>query len=239
MSLRILPFFLLLATGCSHNVYSPPARLVALQGPEALGEGRTAVAGELLIMDQVFGAPVRGGAVRARHGVSPDLELVGEAAMVRFDDSEGVETDQDPGIYSARVGTKWSPEGLGHHLALTAGLGGGGHTAGGFIAPDLGFVVGYQNPYLVPFYGMEGGVSVPLAASAVDTSRNDEEVGAHVDTPITTFSVRSTLGMRIPLVFGWDGPGALVLGAQHIYLVDTDGEDDSWLGLAGQLEVIF
>jgi hypothetical protein len=227
-----------LAAGCSHNVYSPPARLSALQGPEAIGAGQTAVAGELGGLGS-FGADVIGFSARGRHGLTEEVELQAEAAVVHFDDSEAADTDQTPYMGSARVGTKWSIGALGHHLALTAGLGGGAHAGGGFTAADLGFVAGFQNRYVVPFYAMEGGVSLPIAASAVDTSREDEDPGTHTDTPLTTFSVRTTMGLRVPFTLGWDAPGAFAVGVQHVLLVDTEGESDAWSGPAVQFEAGF
>jgi hypothetical protein len=170
-----------------------------------------------------FGADVIGFSARGRHGLTEEVELQAEAAVVHFDDSEAADTDQTPYMGSARVGTKWSIGALGHHLALTAGLGGGAHAGGGFTAADLGFVAGFQNRYVVPFYAMEGGVSLPIAASAVDTSREDEDPGTHTDTPLTTFSVRTTMGLRVPFTLGWDAPGAFAVGVQHVLLVGHRG----------------
>lgn len=241
MSPNHLIFFGFLAAlgGCSHRVYSPPARFAPLQGPEAIGETTTAVAGELATQGDIFGPRLLGFAVRARHGLTPEVEVQGEATVIHVDDSEAADTDQSPVIGAGRVGAKWSIAALGNHLALSGGVGGGGHTGGAFAAADLGFTAGFQNRYAVPFYTFEGGVSLPINASAVDTSREDEELGTHLDTPITTFSLRSAMGVRVPFTLGWGRPGALALGVQHIWLIDTDGEDSAWAGPAAHFEAAF
>jgi hypothetical protein len=79
------------------------------------------------------------------------------------------------------------------------GLGGGWSAAGPFVSPDFGVTVGYENCYAVPFASLRSAVSVPIAAGAVDISKKEDGVGAHVLTPRATALFSPGVGLKIPL----------------------------------------
>lgn len=229
---------LLLSAGCTHQVFSPPARHLPLEAPATVGAGRTAISGELGFGGEIFGPELVGGSVRLRRGLTEHLEVSGEVTLVQLDDEKAA-ADQDPNIYMARAGVKWAPAQTGQHLAFTGGVGGGAHTGGGFIAPEAGVIVGYENAYLVPFIGYQAGVSVPLGASEVDTSTTDQGVGTELHTPETTFSHRLTLGVRVPLrATGAALPGGFTVGWQQLWLHDLVSDEQIGIGgLGGGFEV--
>ncbi len=236
--MRTATLFLAL-TGCSHTVYSPPARLAPMQTP-AVTEG-VAISGEGSSQGALFGPDVIGGAARVRVGLGETVELSGEAMVVHVDGDSSADTH--PNIYGARVGGKWAPEAVARFVAVTFGVGGGGHAGGGYVAPDLGFVFGYENPYVVPFVSVEATNSFPISPREVDTSSGDDEPGAHVDEPYETFALRATTGLRVPMTLAGTGNKAsFYFALTSIDLQRWDeGVDDGerFTGFASGMEVEF
>ena len=53
------------------------------------------------------------------------------------------------------------------HVAFNLGLAGGGWTGGGFIGPDTSLIVGYENPYCVPFLSVGAVASFPVRENII------------------------------------------------------------------------
>jgi len=226
----------LLLAGCSHHVYSPPARALPMESVAPVGEGRVGVAGEGATQGAVFGPGLTSGAGRVR--VSPhrdvDISVEGTVMHVRGNGKEHV----DQNIYSARVGGKYQV--LARYIAIVGGLGGGYHAAGTFVSPDLGAIVGYENDYAVPFASVRGFVSAPLVSRSVDTAERGED--SRTGSPQLTGGFTTSLGLRIPIPPSFDQSegvrGSLVVSPGLTYLGDGD-EEATFLQLGGGAEVTF
>ena len=231
----------LAGTACSHRVYSPPARMMPLASP-AVAEG-VVVGGSVSTQGALFGPDVVGASGQVRYGATETLETSAEVMVVHVEGDSVADTH--PNIYGARVGVKWAPEPVSRFLALTGGVGGGASAGGGFVSPDLGLVVGWENRYVVPFVGFEASVSLPIDAQAVDTSEGDDDLGTHVSTPDRTWATRLTVGLRVPVTLGSGHGGSFYLAASSLRLSTRgepdDGEDDDegFGGLGGGFEFEF
>lgn len=83
---------------------------------------------------------------------------------LRVEGYYGHEDAVDDGVGAARAGLRYAPI---PHLELHAGGGVGSVEGGGFAGGDAGIVLGYQNPYFVPYIGFRGGVAAPLSDARV------------------------------------------------------------------------
>ncbi|MCA9580634.1 MAG: hypothetical protein KC416_02495 [Myxococcales bacterium] len=244
----VLALVLALAAGCTTRIYSPPSRVSLLESSRALDAGETTVRAGGGGASYDFGAALAHGSVKVRHGVGDGLELHAEG-MAAFLLAESA-TNPHPGIYGLRVGVKHQPVPDVPHFALFGGIGGGGSAGGGFIAPDLGFIVAWENPYFVPFLSGFLGMSVPIAPKSVDLSKPDEGPGAQVIEPQLTFLYGASLGARIPILGEADTPDLqLLIGLDFTGLhssysgndITREGESqgNAFLGASGAIEYLF
>jgi len=197
------------ALSCSPYVHSPPGRTFPLEAPKALYPRETAVQieGGGGVGDDVSLAGVT---VRVRHGIVKQLDGSLEGSFLRFSPDEDFSVD-NPNIFQARLGIKYA---IIDHVAITAGLAGGGWTGGGFMSPDASMIFGYENPYCVPFFDLGGYVSIPVRESSVVLRSNNS--GDFVATPAQTWGWQAGTGLRIPLSHekGAFTKGALLMGVR-------------------------
>lgn len=224
---------LCLAPGCSYHVLSPPARAAPLESPRTLPVGQNAIAVEGAAQSGVFDPTIVSGALRYRRGLTKRLD--GVADMTAFH-VLGRPSDLKtwPGAYALRLGVK--QEASRDVFALTFGLGAGGSAAGGFISPDLGFILGYENRYFVPFLSVRAFISQPLGARRVVLGEEDGERRA--STPATTLGAGGALGFRIPLLHDKQLTHSLAIGLAATGLCDKD-TCGFWAGLALNFEGIY
>jgi hypothetical protein len=235
-ALILLAPLLAVGTGCTHNVFSPPARALPLETAATLPEGDTGVQLEGGQGGALFGPDLAFGSARVRHGLTGDLDLDVDATLIRVTNGDSA-VDVSRNIYAVRGGVKAR---LVSALSLAAGLGGGYSAAGAFVSPDMGPILAWENPYAVPFLTGRVGFSQPISPRPVDTSSASDGPGAFVETPRTTWIVTVAGGIRVPI--GWaEHPagttrGSLLAGLGFTHLADTrDKETYSQLALGGEL----
>ncbi len=182
------------AGGCVNHVYSPPARTLPLETAATLAPHRHALALEGSGHGAMFGPSLESGTLRYRQGVAPGLEVEAEGSAMYVDEQTSANTNHM--IYAGRLGFRHP---FGRYVAASVGLGGGFDAAGAFFSPDMGGVVAWENPYLVPFFSLRGFLSLPIAARAVDTSKADNPPGTQINTPSNTIGLNLTLGLRVPI----------------------------------------
>jgi len=224
---------LIIMTGCSYQLVSPPARMVSLESARSAAPGETIVGARGAAYDAVFDAGVAVGSAVVRHGVGRHVELDGEATYVRVINADYRDIDRN--IYAARGGFKMSN--AGEWAAVFGGVGGGiSPAAGGFAALDLGGVVSYPNCYVVPFLGGAVFGSQPVAAKRVDFRATDGSVVAY-DTANLTFGMGVNMGVEIPLdrdrCRQGLTPARIQLGYAMNFLRPVDGEPRLANGDAG------
>jgi hypothetical protein len=228
----------LIACGCNHQVYSPPARLMPLESAATLGAGETGIQLEGGAHGAIFGPSGESGTLRVRHGIEEGTDVSMEASAMHIDGNAVAGTY--PYLFAGRAGLKH--EAL-PWLSLTAGLGGGASAGGGFVSPDVGVIVAYENRYAVPFFSLRASASVPFDTHPVDTGQaGSDAVGRWVYTPPLTWIGGGSAGLRIPL--GWcdHAPcpvrGSL-LGALALTYLGYDGASTGVVSLAGGGEIVF
>jgi hypothetical protein len=236
----LLPCGVALLGGCSHTLYSPPVRGVPLDTPAVLDPGQASGGLGGSYHGALFGPDVASGTVHGRVGLAPDLE---GAAEVRLSHVLGDSSSRAfRGIGSGRLALKWNPPHLERYLAVTGGAGGGGSAAGGFLGADLGLVLGFENPYVVPILALQLHGSLPVGARTVDISDPDEPPGSRLDHPRLTYGHELTLGLKVRLQpRRWLRSPALTAGYSFLtlYTRDAAGErqHETFSALGLQLEV--
>ncbi|QDG53946.1 hypothetical protein FIV42_25345 [Persicimonas caeni] len=210
--------------GCSHaHVYSPPARIAPLESSKPVAEDRTTGGVSVRSEGEIFGLAAASATLKVRHGVTEHSEVGVDANFMTIDDSDAA-ADLDPTIWSARVGGKWAPELLGDHVALIYGVGGGTSDGGQHISPDVGLVVAYENPYVVPFASVDGFVSEPINAQPIDVSSEREGLGTNIMTAQRTWGATFAGGVKVPIEAGGSTISPMVGMTRSVL---TDGEEDA------------
>lgn len=199
---RLAVVILVLLFGCTPYVHSPAGRSFPLEAAKALNPRETGI--------QVEGGGGFGGNVdlggltaRVRHGLVKGLDGNFEAGFQRFRISSGGYQLSNRNIFTARLGIKYAPI---EHVALVVGLAGGGWTGGGFIGPDVSLIVGYENPYCVPFINVGGYGSMPVRENIitlVDTGASVDE--DYIAAPTNTIGWTVGVGIRVPVSHEKDG----------------------------------
>ena len=199
--------------GCVPYVHSPSGRSFPLESAKALNPGET---GLQLEGGGGFGENIAVGGVtaRVRRGLVQGLDGNFEAGYRRIRVASEKYSLRNRNVYSARLGVKYA---VTDDVALTAGLAGGGWTGGGFIGPDASLIVGYENPYCVPFFEFGAFASFPVRENLItllDTGLSDD--GDFVAAPTNTAGWTIGTGLRIPLSHKKDQntKSALLLGAR-------------------------
>lgn len=193
---------LVLLFGCSPYVHSPAGRSFPLEAAKALNPRET---GFQVEGGGGFGDEVNLGGLtaRVRHGLVKGLDGSFEAGFQRFRINENDYQISNRNIFTARLGIKYAPI---DHVALVAGLAGGGWTGGGFISPDASLILGYENPYCVPFISVGGYWSIPVRENIVTLVNTgvlgDEDYFA---APTNTVGWTVGTGLRVPLSHDQDG----------------------------------
>lgn len=218
---------------CNFRAYSPPAGWVPAESVAPLAPDQSSIAGSLHLGRGVFGPGIGGGSVSLRHGLTDSYEVQGNVSYLHV--IQESRTTDFKGIVTGRVGLKGLFDPEFKHLSWNASLGGGGHTAGGFISPEAGLQIGYENPYLTPWLRTSLFLSQPLGATAIDIAPKDE-AQADLDTPQTTFGVRVAVGLSI----SWDEalPLRIHLLSEMVYFNRVDGSDDGIFGFGIGVETL-
>ncbi len=223
-----------LLAGCSHDVYSPPARMLPLESAAALRAGQIGLQVEGATHGVALGVSAETGTLRARTGVAEGTDASAEVSILRIDGSSAGGTFPD--AFAGRVGVKHE---LRRWLSIAGGAGGGASAGGGFVSPDVAVIVAAENPYVVPFLSLRGSFSAPFDRHSVDTGKAGADApGRWVYTPPFTWIAGGIGGIRVPLPVGAhaDRPpevsGSLLVGLGYTWLA-YDGGPTSVVGSLG------
>jgi hypothetical protein len=222
--------------GCNAHVYSPPTRIAPMESSKPVAKGKTSGGVSAGSQGEIFGVSTMSAAAKVRHGVTENSEVGVDANFMVVDDSQAA-ADINPTIWSARAGGKYAPEFLGDHVALIYGVGAGTSEGGQFLSPDVGLVVAYENPYVVPFASVDGFVSEPINAQPVDVSTKDEGVGTNVMTASRTWGATFASGLKVPIQAGGSTVSPFI-GATRSVMTDGD-EDVDVFGASLGIDVTF
>lgn len=225
------------SVGCQRHIFSPPARTVPLDAPRVLAPGETAINVTGSHTDSVFDANVNGGTLGVRRGLTERVELQAEASGYHVDADEQTRASISRTAVAGRVGTKVGL--FRRHVSAFGGLGGGHHAAGGFLTPDVGLILGFDNPYFVPFVLGRVGVSQPIGAKTLDLSKPDETPGTALAKPLLSTYYGFTIGGRVPIEPNGSKVKGAVLGGLAFQEIRDKEESKSGLGLTLGGEIIF
>ena len=222
-------------TGCTTDVYLPPARMLPLESAATLERGEVGVQVEGAEHGAIFGVSAASGTARVRYGLDGDTDISAEGSVLVIQRDHVA--NSDPNVFAMRVGIKrrvtpW--------LSVTGGLGGGASEGGGFVSPDVGFILSYENPYFVPLLTARAGLSQPFDRQPVVIDASNPGV-----LPPLTLDAGGTAGFRIPIDFCEPGEchtRASLLGGLGVTVFSYSGGTDSpqaVMSLAGGVEVVF
>jgi hypothetical protein len=205
--MKYLRIFLLVLTSmvctgftCLPRVYTPPIRLWPDEtSPKPLAKGENAVsatggwgAGISIGDDWSCG----GGALTYRRGLTNGVEGSVNVSYIRLSTGE-YHLNIEPQAFSARAAVKASLPELSRFVSVRAGAGLGTTGAGQYAGLDLGIIVGWHNPYVVPFINGGGYVSFPFNTRAIiffPADSNSTQV--YADNFETTYGVEGGGGVK-------------------------------------------
>jgi hypothetical protein len=221
--------------GCTRDIYLPPARMLPLESAATLRHGEAGIQMEAAGHGAIFGVSATSAAIRVRYGLDGETDISAEGAVL------GIHGDDVPNSYpnilAMRVGVKRR---LAPWVSVTGGLGGGASEGGGFVSPDVGVVVAYENSHFVPLLTTRAGFSVPFDRQPVVV-----QVGSAGVSPPLTLNAGGTVGFRIPRQPSAPGAGrgrASLLGGIGVTMFSYGGGTESPQGvvsLAGGAEIVF
>ncbi len=103
-----------------------------------------------------------------------------------------------------------------------------------YSSADVGAVIGYENPWVVPFIHGGGFASIPIKPKEVNlTSPGDED--QHFDTAEKTVGLSLGAGLRVPLALN---STSILVGLSHTHVWDNDS-DNGFMSLSGGVETSF
>jgi hypothetical protein len=117
------------------------------------------------------------------------------------------DVDQKPYAGNIRIAAKLSPEPVRRLLGFRSGLGLGFSDAGEFFCIDGGLVLGFDNPYIVPFLNPGMYISLPFNTEIVDFGVDDSDPDdpmpeGYADEMEITWGFESGVGFKLyPLGF--------------------------------------
>ena len=194
---RFPAVLLLLISGCSPYVHSPPGRTFPLESSKALYPRETGLQFE---GGGTTGADVGvpGFSLRVRHGIVKQLDGSAEFnfSSIRPDGNREF-VDANQFLMTGRIGVKYA---IIDHVAITGGVAVGGWAGGAFVSPDLSLIVAYENPKAVPFFSGGGWTSHPFNEKAVRLSAGDSSGSPFFGVPVLTWGWTASAGLRIPVV---------------------------------------
>jgi hypothetical protein len=210
--------------------------MLPLESAATLSPGETGMQLEGGAHGAVFGVSAKSGTVRVRRGVDDATDVSAEVSILHVENTSA-QVNTYPNVFAIRGGAKRR---ITRWFSLTGGLGGGASDGGGFISPDVGGVLAFENRYLVPFLSARAGFSFPFDARPVDTGAKTGP-----EAPPTTGYAGAVTGLRVPLG-GCDertcgARGSLLAGVGFTSFAYRGGEDESQtvLSIAGGAEVVF
>jgi hypothetical protein len=202
--LVILTGMLCLAASCTIRVYTPPTRLWPDEtSPMPLAKGRNAVSatGGWAQNFSIFDDWSTGsGTLTYRRGLSDRVEGEVNISYLRVPTRE-YHLNVEPQAFSVRAAVKASTPELSRLISVRAGAGLGTSGAGQYAGLDLGFILGWHNPYLVPFFTGGGFVSVPFNARAIiffppDSNTMVAQHYVYADNLETTYGIEGGGGVK-------------------------------------------
>ncbi len=173
-----------LLAGCA-VAYSGPLRTIPLETAETVLSGRVGVG----VSGGAHAASIGHASGRVHVGVAPGLDLSAEGSWV------GTARESMFGIGHAGIRHR-----IDTHVALTGGVGLGGGIWGLYGGPDLGVIVAYENPEIVPFLAARMTLSVPLLQTPTTTRTVSGMTTTTEVFPSTTLYLQPSGGLRIPVV---------------------------------------
>lgn len=187
----------LFAVACSPIALSPAIRTVPLETAQTVRADHVAVRASGGGHDEVFGPRVATASGGLSVGVVDDVELQLDGSFAYVASLESRAT-LSPYAAAGRIGVKHQPV---EWLALTAGVGAGSGPWGAFMGGDLGVILAYENPYVVPFFAARMQLSQPIHGQTerLVTMQSDGTDMITLLSPTTTFWFQPSTGVRIPI----------------------------------------
>lgn len=171
---------------CDPRLYSPPARLWSVETPGSLPKGRNAITaiGGTHIGYYGFNFSAFSGTLQYRKGFTENLEGCGSFSFMYINPQE-YSLDISTVTGNIRLGTKYNFSFAKRVMAARGGIGLGTSGIGQYFSLDIGLVLGFENPYLVPFITGGYQLSQPFNTKIVDFGADDDGKGSADEAEFT------------------------------------------------------
>lgn len=202
---RLAPALLLMTTACSPIALSPAIRSVPLETAATTREGHVAVHGGAGYHADGWGQEVTTASGGIGVGLAEDVELQAEGSFAYDSAIDHSTRSLSPFAAAGRIGIKHR---VADSVAFTGGLGTGSGPWGAFAGGDLGLVLAYENPYVIPFFAARMQLSVPIDPQTETLlDHNGSGTTTTFLSPNATFWFQPSTGIRVPLCWedGCDG----------------------------------
>jgi len=216
--------------------------MLSLESPGALARGETGVQVDGASHSATWEGAIDNGALRVRHGFGFGIEGSVETSVMWYRDLDLVPR------YAIlnRVGLKYCFDDIhGCPIALTGGVGGGAYDQGGVAGGDLGLLLGYDNPYFVPFFHVRATVTAvfgpaPVYDGDAYSCSTTTQTCPVYNTPTGSYGFFGTLGFRIPISFGEESGTRLgLLAAIQLGSLQDDKTGEIVGSVGGGVEITF
>lgn len=221
------------SAACSAPIVSPPASPIVLESAQRMPDNGIAARGMVGTYGGIFSGGARTATLGVRLGLPNEVETAFDASAYRVSDNDSADVSPNVSrwVGGARVSASWGKLSTSFFRPIL-GFGGGYSAGGGFVSPDLGFTLAYENQYFVPFLQARGGLSLPIKPNTIELKIDGE---TRTGRPETTYMAMVTLGGEEPLSNAEYAP-ALAFGLSYVRLVDRH-DDLAWWGASLGLEI--
>ena len=245
--------------GCTPRVYCPPSRIWSHETPGTIGQGNNSVsaAGGIHIF-HVEGSPSMTSIARLPHGISGVIGYkrgIGDNLDARADFTLfGLTHPRDEGVLdkpflgALRLSGKYNPPWARRFLSVWLGAGGGTSMMGQYATIDEGLVLGFENPYVVPFAAAGFFTSFPFNTKWLlldtDPDPGDDDFNMtpqtrYYDRPEITWGPEFSGGFKF-LTARWGGDKRLSFGLTYTFLMLIDDDShESQSAAGGFVELAF
>ncbi len=107
--------------------------------------------------------------------------------------------NDDNCIKSLRLSLKYNPDRVKKWLGIRFGMGTGTSAGGSYLFLDNGFILGFENPFIVPYTSIGLFVSLPLNPHEVYLGK-DSDGNEQYSTPILSYGPEIANGLKIFII---------------------------------------
>lgn len=194
-------YFVSVHSTCNPRLFVPPGDLWPNDTPKPLKKGGNAIValggyhGNLEVMSD-FPIDAQSGIIEYRYGIIDQLEASADISFLHINTDDN-SINVRPYVAGIRIGIKYSPTKINRIMAFRLGSGFGTSEAGQYVPFDYGIILGFENPYIVPFSYIGGYVSIPFNTKYIFFDIDEDDPEIYADIPQNTWGLQTTIGFKV------------------------------------------